>query len=136
MPSLATYEGGGFAAAVVPFFSSTYLPEQRGRADDVIDFRAYAINAGGTRAVNEFCPATFPGPSSGNATGAAPPLPLSRTFNASHGGFFCVRLTHNGEFMHQLCDPNSPSAAAPDPLGRTTGAVRTAVEGWWNDLKQ
>ena len=42
---------------------------------------------------------------------------------------FCVRLSWNGVHMHQLCDPN-------DANGRTTGAVRAAVEEFWNDLKR
>ena len=35
----------------------------------------------------------------------------------------------DGEFVHQLCDPN-------DAEGRTTGVVRAAVEEFWNDLKR
>mmetsp|Transcript_52816 Transcript_52816/g.136768 ORF Transcript_52816/g.136768 Transcript_52816/m.136768 type:complete len:894 (+) Transcript_52816:64-2745(+) len=133
MPSLAKYEGGGFAAAALPFFSNTYLPEQRGTAHDLLDFRAYAVDAGGTRQTEKFCAATPPGPTAGNASGDAPPLPASRAFDRAKGAFFCVRLTHNGEHFHQLCDPNFP---VHDPLGRTTGLVRAAVEGWWNDLKR
>ena len=41
--------------------------------------------------------------------------------------YFCVRLVWNGDFIHQLCDPN-------DAAGRTTGRVRAAVEELWNDL--
>ena len=44
--------------------------------------------------------------------------------------FFCVRLSWNGGFIHQLCDPNDPDT------GRTTGVVRAAIEEFWNDLKR
>ena len=43
--------------------------------------------------------------------------------------YFCVRLVWNGDFIHQLCDPN-------DAAGRTTGRVRAAVEEFWNDLER
>ena len=42
----------------------------------------------------------------------------------------CVRLSWNGEHIHQLCDPNDPVS------GRTTGVVRAAVEEFFNDLKR
>ena len=44
--------------------------------------------------------------------------------------YFCVRLSWNGEHLHQLCDPNDPTT------GRTTGVVRAAVEEFFNDLKR
>jgi hypothetical protein len=40
-----------------------------------------------------------------------------------------VRLSFNGEFIHQICDPG-------DEKGRITGVVRAAVEELWNDLKR
>ena len=43
--------------------------------------------------------------------------------------YFCVRLSFNGAWIHQLCDPN-------DGDGRTTGVVRAATEELWNDLKR
>ena len=42
----------------------------------------------------------------------------------------CVRLVWNGDWIHQLCDPNDPAT------GRTTGVVRAAVEEFWHDLKR
>jgi len=47
--------------------------------------------------------------------------------------FFCVRLSWDGRHLHQLCDPNSPSG---QPGGRTTGAVRAAIEEFVNDMKR
>ena len=44
--------------------------------------------------------------------------------------YYCVRVVWNGDWIHQLCDPNEPST------GRTTGVVRAVVEEWWNDLKR
>ena len=44
--------------------------------------------------------------------------------------YFCVRLVWNGDFIHQLCDPNDSQT------GRTTGLVRAAIEEFWNDLKR
>jgi len=44
--------------------------------------------------------------------------------------YYCVRIVWDGDWMHQLCDPNDPTT------GRTTGVVRAAVEEWWNDLKR
>ena len=38
--------------------------------------------------------------------------------------YSCVRLSWNGEWLHQLCDPNGSGAQA----GRTTGVVRAAIE--------
>ena len=43
--------------------------------------------------------------------------------------FFCVRLSWNADFIHQVCDPN-------DANGLTTGVVRAAIEEFWNDLKR
>ena len=40
-----------------------------------------------------------------------------------------MRLSFNGEFIHQICDPG-------DEKGRITGVVRAAVEELWNDLKR
>jgi len=46
--------------------------------------------------------------------------------------YFCVRLSWNGEYVQQVCDPND----APGPEGRITGVVRAAVEAFWNDMKR
>ena len=43
--------------------------------------------------------------------------------------YMCVRITWNGQHMHQLCDPG-------DERGRITGVVRAAVEELWNDLRR
>lgn len=53
--------------------------------------------------------------------------------NGRPPNFFCVRLSWNGEHLHQLCDPNLPHGT---PAGRTTGVVRRAILEFWNDLKR
>ena len=53
--------------------------------------------------------------------------------NARTPRFFCIRTSHNGRHVRQLCDPTD------DPVnknGRLTGAVREAAEQMWNDLKR
>ena len=146
-------------AGVIPFFSPTFLPEQRGGADQVLDFRRYAFRGGGSNIVNGCASQDAPDGSTGSASAqqaspagenagsgedagsgesGASGAPRARAgvggdFDPARGGFFCVRLTQNGVDLHQLCDPNSP---AGDPMGRTTGVVRAAVETWWNDLKR
>ena len=101
VPSFRTFESGGFVAIVMPFFSATLLPEQRGSASEVIDFRKHAIRR------------------SADPT-ARPAAPR----------YYCVRLSWNGEHLHQVCDPNDPLT------NRTTGVVRMAVEEFFNDLKR
>lgn len=43
--------------------------------------------------------------------------------------YFCVRLSWDGEMLHQLCDPN-------DAHNRTTGLVRAAIVEFWSDLRR
>jgi len=99
----SSYRGipaGGYSSFIIPFFSDTLLPEQRGTSSEVIDYRSTAATRD----------------------------------NSKTAAFFCVRLSWDGELLHQICDPN-----APDPDGgpdRTTGVVRAAVEEFWNDLKR
>lgn len=45
---------------------------------------------------------------------------------------YCVRLSPNGRHIRQLCDPGVDGRGT-EPY---TGAVRAAVEEWWNDLKR
>jgi len=99
-PSLRMFEGGGYVAIVIPFLSTKYLPPERGAAEHVTDFRWYALNRTKDGSLSQ-----------GVAT------------------HFCVRLSWNGQHVHQLCDPN-------DGENRTTGVVRAAVEEFWNDLKR
>ena len=49
--------------------------------------------------------------------------------NDRQPNYFCVRLSWDGHFIHQLCDPN-------DDANRTTGVVRGAILEFWNDLKR
>ena len=53
-------------------------------------------------------------------------------FNSRAANYFCVRLSWNGDHIHQLCDPNVGGMLG----GRTTGLVRAATEEFWNDLKR
>ena len=46
--------------------------------------------------------------------------------------YYCVRVSHNGRHMKQLCDPG----VMGDGLEPYTGAVRATVEEWFNDLKR
>ena len=52
--------------------------------------------------------------------------------NGRQAAFYCVRLTTNGRHLKQLCDPGANGQGA-EPY---TGAVRAAIEEWWNDLKR
>ena len=97
--SFRRYPSGGYLSIVIPFFSETYLPDQRGVAENVLDFRDYQVTK------------RTPG----------------RTAR-----YFCVRIVWNGDFMHQLCDPNDENFMPP----RTTGRTRAAVTEFWNDLKR
>ena len=102
IPSFRTFEGGGFVAVIIPFVSSTYLPEQRGTSATVADFRLHAV-------------------------GRQQSASLDPSAVGTHS---CVRLSWNGEHIHQLCDPNDAAT------GRTSGVVRAAVEEFFNDLKR
>ena len=46
--------------------------------------------------------------------------------------FYCVRVSHNGKHLKQLCD----RGANGDGLEPYTGEVRATIEEWWNDLKR
>lgn len=92
--SFRRYPSDGFASFVIPFLSETHLPEQRGDASTVADFRLTRATRSNTRTPN----------------------------------YFCVRLSWDGQHIHQICDPNDPTT------GRTTGVVRAAVLEFWNDL--
>ena len=96
--SLRPIAPGGFVSVILPFFSTTMLPDERGAAKDVTDFRPH------------------------HATRA----------NGKTPRFSCVRLSWNGEIVHQICDPNE----SVDGVTRTTGVVRAAVEELWNDLRR
>ena len=93
--SYRSYPSGGFISVVMPFFSTTWLPEERGLASDITDFRA---------------------------------VRATRT-NKLEPSYFCVRISWDTAWVHQLCDPN-------DANGRVTGVVRLAIEEFWNDLKR
>ena len=99
MASLQSLPPGGYASAIIPFFSDSFLPDERGTSSQVTDFRLH-------RAIRH----------DGRETSRTP-------------RFFCVRLSWDGQHLHQLCDPN-------DEYGRTTGVVRAAIEEFWNDLKR
>lgn len=53
--SLRVYEASGYMALVMPFFSETYLPEQEGTPDQVIDYRASYVNTTNGRSPNFYC---------------------------------------------------------------------------------
>ena len=89
------YPADGFVSLVMPFFSDTWIGEERGTAANITDFRLTRCVRGNNRVPR----------------------------------FFCVRLSINGEWIHQLCDPNQAG-------GRTTGVVRAAIEEFWNDLRR
>ena len=55
------------------------------------------------------------------------------TTNDRHARFYCVRMTHNGEQIRQLCDPTD-NLRTND--GEMTGVVRAAVEQFWGDLRR
>ena len=104
IPSMRTFETGGFIALVIPFFTDTWMDEESGTHEEVTDFKKYRV----TRENNK--------------------TPK----------YYCVRLSHNGKHIRQLCDPTDDTD--PDSptyrMGRNTGVVRQAVEEWWNDLKR
>ena len=103
-----TYPPGGYVAIVIPFFSPTVLPEQKGTAEEIIDFKQYRCDRTGNRQRAEL--------GSGSATDCVP-------------RYLCVRLSWNGRHLHQLCDPM-------DSEGRVTGVVRAAIEDFWGELKR
>jgi len=94
--SYMDYPANAFATYILPFFSETLLPEERGAVSDVTDFRLTRVARGSSKTPN----------------------------------YFCVRLSWDGEHVHQLCDPNDPTT------GRTTGVIRAAVVEFWGDMKR
>jgi hypothetical protein len=121
LASFRQIEAGGFVAVVLPFFSTDFLPEERGTPAQVTDFRKFRV----TREA----PADSPLEGDGLAS-----LGGRRAAEAEHrtARFSCVRLSWNGEQLHQLCDPNDTVARAD----RTTGVVRAAIETFWSDIKR
>ena len=55
VPSMRTYESGGFFALAIPFFSETFLPEEAGAPRDVTDFREHYVNTTNGRTARCFC---------------------------------------------------------------------------------
>ena len=49
------YETSGFVAVVIPFFSEEYLPEERGKADEITDFRTWYVTTTNTNRPRWFC---------------------------------------------------------------------------------
>ena len=107
--SLRVTPAGGYVTIILPFFSDVFLPEQRGKYNE-IDRDAFEKHR------------VIP-----------PPLRsvLGKGDNKADrvARYFCVRLSWNTEQIHQICDPN-------DANNRTTGVVRMAIEEFWNDLKR
>ena len=50
-----SYESSGHVAVIIPFFSDTYLPEQRGNSSEVIEFREHYANRFDDRNYRYFC---------------------------------------------------------------------------------
>ena len=55
IPSRRSFETAGFIALVIPFFSLTFLPEQRGTIDQIVDYRLTSVNTTNGRPANFFC---------------------------------------------------------------------------------
>lgn len=109
IPSMRVQPGGGFVAVIIPFFSRTWLDEERGRCDpafgEVVWYKDYYVN---TTSANK------------------------------QAFFYCLRLSWNGEECHQLCDPTDIGVVnqTATGAGRNTGVVRVHIERFWNDLKR
>jgi len=54
------------------------------------------------------------------------------TTNGRTPAYYCIRVSHDGRHIKQLCDPGTNG----DGTGAYTGAVRATIEEWWNDLKR
>eukprot|EP00966_Prymnesium_polylepis_P335696 7391030-Prymnesium_polylepis.1 len=92
-----SYDSSGYVAVILPFFSNVLLPEQRGTADTVIDYRLHYANR----------------------------------FDDREARYFCVRLSWNGDLLHQVCDP------VPSQHNRSTvSVVRLAVDEFWESLQR
>ena len=55
VPSMQSYETDGFVALVLPFFSETFLAEERGPVESVVDHRLRMINTTNNRVARYFC---------------------------------------------------------------------------------
>lgn len=55
MASQRTLPPDGFASVVLPFFSDTWLPDERGLASEVTDFRLHRATRRNTRTPRYFC---------------------------------------------------------------------------------
>jgi hypothetical protein len=55
VPSMRTYESGGYLAFVVPFFSDTWLPEEEGSTDEVRDYRLSYVNVSNGKVAKYWC---------------------------------------------------------------------------------
>jgi hypothetical protein len=84
----------GFVSLIIPFFSGTYLPEEKGPFSEVTDHR---------------------------------PLMYEVTSGKVKPNFYCIRLSWDGEQVHQVCDPN-------DEAGDTTVVVSEAVLQFFQKL--
>ena len=71
VPSFRTFPGGGFVAVVIPFLSATLLPEERGNASQVTDFRDHAIVLAGATLSSTTPNAPFPSISACGSRGMA-----------------------------------------------------------------
>ena len=97
LPSMRFMPNGGFVALIMPFFSTTWLEEERGLCDpaakEVTWYQDHYVN---TTSVNK------------------------------RAAFYCVRLSWNGVQCHQLCDPTDIGHVEQNRTlaGRNTGVVR------------
>ena len=109
VPSMRMMPTGGFVSVIIPFFSTTWLPEEEGVCD----------------------------PAAGEVTWYRETM-VNRTSANKRAAFYCVRLSWNGERCHQLCDPTNIGVEQQmlTLAGRNTGVVRKAVELFWNDMKR
>ena len=55
IPSMRTYDTGGFIALVIPFFSETYLPSEEGTADEITNYRDSYVNTTNGRTPTYYC---------------------------------------------------------------------------------
>ena len=113
---MKTYEAHGFVAVVIPFFADTWLPEEYGVAcGSNVTYSNSNTNRFPGECVRDYKEVYV------NTTNGRTPL------------YYCVRVSHNGKDVRQLCDPTTDTVTHQ---GAMTGAVRAAVEEMWNDLKR
>ena len=55
IPSMRLYETDGFVAVVIPFFSDTFLPEQRDLVEYITDYRDHYVNTTNGRTPKWYC---------------------------------------------------------------------------------